>query len=232
MIKVITFDLDDTLWDIGTVITKANTLMLAWMQQHAPKFSQTYDHHGIDALRDEIWQQQPQLKHDLSQSRIALIQLGLERCGYRSAANLAQAAFEVYFSARNDVLLFDGAQQQLQALGKHYTVGALTNGNADLQRVGLDHLFDFYLNSAQVGVSKPHPKFFEAALRHTGVPPQAFIHIGDHPQHDIAGAQAAGMHSIWMNPNNALWPAGQASASQEIQNLHQLSDAVAKIHDH
>ncbi|MBT7330169.1 MAG: HAD family hydrolase, partial [Oceanospirillaceae bacterium] len=100
MIKVITFDLDDTLWDIGTVITKANTLMLAWMQQHAPKFSQTYDHHGIDALRDEIWQQQPQLKHDLSQSRIALIQLGLERCGYRSAANLAQAAFEVYFSAR------------------------------------------------------------------------------------------------------------------------------------
>ena len=230
MIKVITFDLDDTLWAIGPVITRANQLMLEWMQLHAPKFSQTYNHQGIDQLRDEVLQRQPELTHDLSQVRIALIQLGLERCGYSAAASLAQSAFDVYFAERNNVRLFANAEHQLQALKQKYTIGALTNGNADLQLVGLDHLFDFYFNSAQIGVSKPHPSFFASALQHTGLPAQSFIHIGDHPKHDIAGAQAAGMYTIWMNPNQQPWPQGQTRASQEIQHLHQLGDAVVKIH--
>ena len=230
MIKVITFDLDDTLWAIGPAITRANEVMLAWMQQHAPKFSQTYDHTGIDQLRDEVWQQHPEILHDLSQTRIALIQLGLERCGYQNAENLAQAAFEVYFTARNQVDLFTGTVEQLTLLKQKYTIGALTNGNADLSRVGLDHLFDFYFNSAQLGLSKPHPEFFDAAVNHTGLPAQSFIHIGDHPQHDIAGAQAAGMHTIWMNPDAKTWPPEQTMASQQIQCLTQLSNAVALIH--
>jgi len=105
MIKVITFDLDDTLWAINPVIEKANQRMLEWMNIHAPKFSQTYDNHGIDGLRDEVLTGSPHLKHDLSQVRIALIQLGLSRCGYDLADTLAQQAFTVYFAARNELCL-------------------------------------------------------------------------------------------------------------------------------
>jgi HAD superfamily hydrolase (TIGR01509 family) len=232
MIKVITFDLDDTLWAINPVIDKANQRMLEWMNIHAPKFSQTYDNQGIDELRDEVIADSPHLKHDLSQIRVALIQLGLSRCGYDLAETLAQQAFTVYFTARNDVELFAGTQTQLSALKKKYQIGALTNGNADLAQVGIDHLFDFYFNSAQIGVSKPHPQFFATALEHTGLSAEAFIHIGDHPEHDIAGAQAAGMRTIWMNPEQRIWPAGQAKPCAEIQHLDQLGAAVANIHGH
>jgi HAD superfamily hydrolase (TIGR01509 family) len=230
MIKVITFDLDDTLWAIIPVIEKANQRMLEWMQLHTPKFNQTYDNHGIDQLRDEVMTNNPHLMHDLSQIRVALIQLGLSRCGYDTADELAQQAFKVYFAARNDVELFAGTQTQLSALKQKYQIGALTNGNADLAQVGIDHLFDFYFNSSQIGVSKPHPDFFARALEHTGFSAESFIHIGDHPEHDIAGAQAAGMRTIWMNPDQRAWPTGQAQACAEIQHLDQLSAAVATIH--
>ena len=208
MIKVITFDLDDTLWAIAPVIEKANQRMLEWMNHHTPKFSQAYDHQGIDQLRDEVVADNPHLQHDLSQIRVALIQRGLSRCGYDTANTLAQQAFSVYFAARNDVELFAGVQTQLSALKQKYQIGALTNGNADLAQVGIDHLFDFYFNSAQLGVSKPHPDFFARALEHTGLNAETFIHIGDHPGHDIAGAQASGMRTIWMNPRTqamAYW---------------------------
>jgi len=232
MIKVITFDLDDTLWAIGPVIDTANQRMLVWMNTHAPKFSQTFDNKGIDQLRDEVLAAQPELSHDLSATRIALIELGLKRCDYDNAKQLALQAFDVYFAARNDVALYQGTLEQLGALKKKYQIGALTNGNADLAQVGIGHLFDFYFNSAHIGVSKPHPLFFATALTHTGLDAAAFIHIGDHPEHDIAGAQAAGMHTIWMNPDNKPWPQGQQPASEEIQHLDQLCAAVARIHGH
>ncbi|MDC9720629.1 MAG: HAD family hydrolase [Gammaproteobacteria bacterium] len=232
MIKVITFDLDDTLWAINPVIDKANQRMLDWMNSHAPKFSQTYNHQGIDQLREEIVANKPHLKNDLSQIRVALIQLGLSRCGYEASERLAQQAFDVYFSARNDVDLFAGTEAQLSALKKTYQIGALTNGNADLEQVGIDHLFDFYFNSAQIGVSKPHPDFFTKALEHTGLSAECFIHIGDHPQHDIAGAQTMGMRTIWMNPEQKSWPSDQRRPCEEIQHLDQLSAAVANIHGH
>ena len=232
MIKVITFDLDDTLWAIAPVIEKANQRMLEWMDHHTPKFSQAYDHQGIDQLRDEVVADNPHLQHDLSQIRVALIQLGLSRCGYDAANTLAQQAFNVYFAARNDVELFAGVQTQLSALKQKYQIGALTNGNADLAQVGIDHLFDFYFNSAQLGVSKPHPDFFARALEHTGLSAETFIHIGDHPGHDIAGAQASGMRTIWMNPEHRPWPTGQPKACAEIQHLDQLGAAVEHIHGH
>ena len=143
MINVITFDLDDTLWAIAPVIEKANQRMLEWMNDHTPKFSQVYDHHGINQLRDEVIADNPHLQHDLSQIRVTLIRLGLSRCGYDTADALAQQAFDVYFAGRNDVELFAGAQTQLSSLKQKYQIGALTNGNADLAQVGIDHLFDF-----------------------------------------------------------------------------------------
>ena len=138
----------------------------------------------------------------------------------------------MYFAGRNDVELFAGAQTQLSSLKQKYQIGALTNGNADLAQVGIDHLFDFYFNSAQLGVSKPHPDFFARALTHTGFTAEAFIHIGDHPEHDIAGAQACGMRTIWMNPEDRPWPVGQPRACDEIQHLDQLGAAVDNINGH
>ncbi len=232
MIKALTFDLDDTLWAVAPVIQEANLKLYKWLKSHAPAFVSHYQIADFTQLRDDILQQQPLLIHDMSGLRLALLELGLSRCGYapKQAAAIAAAGFKVYFAARNQVNFYPHAIKQLDLLNQDYTLGALSNGNADLSLVGLDHLFDFGFNAAQVGMSKPAPDMFRQALAHMQLNAQAVIHIGDHPEADILGAQNMGMHTIWVNIEQQPWPQDQPRACAEITHLSQLRDAIKAIH--
>ena len=75
----------------------------------------------------------------------------------------------------------------------------ITNGNADVQRLGLGHLFDFSLSAVSTGKAKPHPRMFEEACRRAHVAATRLAHIGDEPGTDLAGAQNAKVTGIWMN---------------------------------
>jgi putative hydrolase of the HAD superfamily len=62
-----------------------------------------------------------------------------------------------------------------------------------LARHGLRHWFDAVVTSGDVGVRKPDPAPFRAALELLGIEPARAVHVGDHPAHDEVGARAAGM---------------------------------------
>ncbi|MFQ6197704.1 HAD family hydrolase [Streptomyces sp. NPDC000405] len=53
------------------------------------------------------------------------------------------------------------------------------------------------VNSARTGFEKPHPQAFELARAAAAPAPCAYM-VGDNPQADVAGAQAAGLHAIWV----------------------------------
>lgn len=65
-----------------------------------------------------------------------------------------------------------------------------------LERLGLSRLFDALVYSSDVGVEKPDPRIFEAALRRLEVPPGAALHVGDGRLEDVEGAQAVGMRAL------------------------------------
>ena len=104
MIKALTFDLDDTLWAVGPVIHEANLRLLRWMETHAPRFVEQYGLPGFNSLRDEVLVQRPEIGHDMTKLRLALLELGLARCDYDNYQALAKAGFEVYFAARNGAI--------------------------------------------------------------------------------------------------------------------------------
>lgn len=232
MIKALTFDLDDTLWAVAPVIKRADQHLLAWLEEHAPAFAQRYGIGGFAELRDEILTQQPYLAHHMTRLRLALLTLGLNRCGYseQQAQTIAAAGFEEYFAARNQVEFYPHALEQLQLLKADYIMAALSNGNADIHRVGLGQLFEFGLNAEQVGNPKPAADMFTAALKRLQLPAAAVIHIGDHPEADILGAQNMGMHTIWVNLDGQKWPAHQAPATAEINDLSYLAETIYRIH--
>ena len=61
-----------------------------------------------------------------------------------------------------------------------------------LEKIGVDHLFDAIVTSAEAGAPKPEPALFEAALGRLGVTADRALHVGD-GDGDRAGAFAAGM---------------------------------------
>ena len=63
-------------------------------------------------------------------------------------------------------------------------------------RRGLAPFFDVEVYSSEVGVAKPHPQIFRAALDALGVAPECAAYVGDRLRADVAGAQAVGMKGI------------------------------------
>ncbi len=226
-IQVISFDLDDTLWAVQPVIQQANLALYRWLDTNAPLFSAHYQLQDFDRLRDEVLGQQPQIAHSVTAIRLAVLRHGLTQSGYgvEDAERLTHAAFEIFIAARNRVDFFQHAQQMLTELSAHYRLIALSNGNADIHRVGLGDRFEFALNADQVGQAKPHPLMFEQMLQRAEVAPEQVIHVGDHPEHDILGAQSCGLHTLWVNLAQIPWPAGPAPDLE----AHCLGEVVAKI---
>ncbi len=197
-LRLITFDLDDTLWDIVPTIVHADREVRRWLIDRVPNIEARLNEGVLAHFRQKILQQQPMLVHDLSRLRRLVYRNALLESGTTpaQAATLATEAFVLFMEKRHQVVYFEGALETLATLKEHFVLGALTNGNADTDRLGLGCYFSFSYKASDVGLGKPHPHMFERALQSAGVEPSEALHIGDHPEHDIFGASAVGMHTL------------------------------------
>jgi putative hydrolase of the HAD superfamily len=162
----------------------------------------------------------PDLRHDVTALRKDSLHVMAQTCGYDD--RLVERAFDVFLEARHRITLYDDVEPALRRLrAAGYCLGTLTNGNADVQRLGLGHLFDFSLTAASVGKAKPHPRMFEEACRRAQVTAAELAHIGDEAGTDLAGAQNAGVTVIWMN-RQGLPADPDVAHHAEIRDMTQL----------
>lgn len=226
-IRLITFDLDDTLWDVAQVMHSAEATLRDWLGEHAGQLGAVPIEH-LWRIRAQLLELDPRLKHRLSELRRRILLRALQEVGYpeSQAAELAEAGFQVFLAARHQVSLFPDVHTTLEHLANHYQLGVITNGNADVRRLGLADYFKFALCAEELGVGKPDPLPFQRALQQANVAAEQAVHIGDHPSDDIAGARAAGLRSIWFNPQNKDWPSGER-ANGEIRRLNELPALLA-----
>ena len=80
----------------------------------------------------------------------------------------------------------------------------VTNGRgpqqlAKIRNTGLDALVDAWIISGDISLQKPDPRAFAVAAEAVGEPLDGAWMIGDSPQHDIAGAHASALRSVWVN---------------------------------
>ena len=184
-ITCITFDLDDTLWESGSVLANAEARLYEWIAHTCPDVARTHSYDALAAHRRAHHASIPEVRHDLTRARILWLESLLGEWGYEPG--LAEAGFRVFREHRNAVTLFDGAARVLGKLGERYSIGAITNGNADVHHIGIGHHFDFVVTPAEAGAAKPDPAMFEFALNAAGVPPGNVVHVGDDPVRDVAG---------------------------------------------
>jgi len=220
-IRAITLDLDDTLWPVWPTIAKAEATLQTWLHTHAPATAALCATVGtLREVRNQMNAERPDLAHDLSALRRESIRVLLCRAGDDPA--LAEPAFEVFFAERQRVDFYDDALPALDFLASRYPLVALSNGNADVHRVGIGRHFRAALNARDFGVGKPDPRIFHAGAQAAGVQPHEVLHIGDDAHLDGAGALAAGLQAAWVNRAGLAWDAGPQAPHATVTDLRAL----------
>jgi len=230
-IKLITFDLDNTLWNVEVVIKRAEARLREWIHERVPDYGTRIPPEAVLDLRTAVLADHPELRHDLSRLREEILFRAISHCGYkaREARSLARDAFGIFLDARHEVEFFEGALETLELLSRDYVMAALTNGNADFARLKLDRYFAFGYSAASVGAAKPAPEMFHAALRRAGLTPGQAIHVGDHLHDDIQGASQVGMHTIWVNLDRHHLPDDAATPSHIVHLIEDVPTGILEI---
>jgi HAD superfamily hydrolase (TIGR01662 family) len=128
------------------------------------------------------------------------------------------------------VVPLPGVRRTLAALRERGIVLAvLTNGWNPMQRLKAEQagFLGPILVSSEIGVRKPEPGAFEILLRTLGTQPQQTFYVGDDPSSDVAGAQRAGMRTVWINWERLEYPPGQRPPDHTIGAFDELLELVA-----
>ena len=219
-VTAITLDLDDTLWPVRPTLVAAEQVLAAWLRTHAPATAQGLPPAAMLALRAEVAAEHPHWSHDLSAIRLETLRRGLGRHGDDPA--LAELAFEVFFEARHAVTLYDDVLPGLERLSSRYRLIAVSNGNAEVHRVGLERFFSGSVSARLHGVAKPDRSIFLAACAAAGAAPGQVLHLGDDLGADVDGALAAGLHAGWISR-----PDGAHASADAPAGAHRFADLLA-----
>jgi len=220
-IDIIAFDLDDTLWPCMPTINYAEKMLYQWLEQNFPRITDRHDPEEMIGCRKQFMLQDERFEIDLSLLRYEFLKLLAREAGYDSKA-VSEAGFEVFYEARQLVNFYEDVLPCLGRLHRRYRLGAISNGNASVDRVGLGHLIEYSINPSELKVAKPDKVIFHHLVERFGVPASRVLYVGDHPEIDVIGSQDAGLQAIWINRENYAWPEHLPKPGYQISNLHEL----------
>jgi putative hydrolase of the HAD superfamily len=203
-IRTITLDLDDTLWPIHPVIMRAEQALYAWLGAHYPRITARFSERDLLQQRVDVVDEFPDKRHDFTFMRRKVLARVAEAVGY--GADYVDEAMDIFLAHRNDVEMFPEVRPALEQLGQQYTVVAVTNGNASLERIGIRDLFDGVVSASSAGAAKPDQRIFDVAVEVGGAAAHETLHVGDHPECDVDGANNAGLRTAWVNRDGTEWP--------------------------
>lgn len=193
-IEAVLFDLDDTLCE--------------YRQSGAELLAQAFEREGVEPFFDiEDYQDRYNEFAEITDSSEAL----REECFAAIAEersrdpDLGRALAEAYADQRDygDVRPLPGVGETITSLAQDYRLGIVTNGtpNAQIQKleaIELTDVFDVVIHAGHDAPSKPDPEPFRQAVSELDTPPESAVYVGDSLDSDVAGAQAAGLQTIWL----------------------------------
>ena len=225
-ISAISFDGDMTLWDFQKVMRHSLNKALAELRRQVP--TQRAEDLSVDemiAIRNWVEETEQGRTWNHEELRRLAFERTLERVG-RPDRDLAVHLNAIYLRHRfEDIELYPDVVPALDALAPHLKLGLLSNGNSYPDRCGLEGRFAFVVFSQDVRVRKPDRRIFETAAREAGCPLDELLHVGDSLENDVAGANAAGAHTVWLNRESRSNDTA-INADVEITSLADLPEAL------
>ena len=228
-LTTVLFDLDDTLFDhIGTARAALAATAAADARLQAADPEALYQHYS--ALLEQIHAQLLAGRYTYEQARRLRFErlLGPYGVGAAEVSAIAQAHYGRYQQLRRPL---PGARALLEALKPHYRIGIVTNNRTGEQLDKLHHLdlhpfVDALITSEDVGVPKPDPRIFAAALARLGARPAEAVLVGDNWTADVLGALGAGIRPVWLNRTGAARPLAHVRELTSLSPLPAVWQAI------
>lgn len=202
------------------MIKRAEQRLYEWLGENYPRITEMYGPSDLREIRSEIVVEFADRAHDLTFLRHTVLGRIGAAAGYDT--HFIDDAFNVFDAVRNDVELFPEVVPTLEVLASHFQVIAVTNGNANLETIGIRHLFDDVVTAAMAGAAKPAAAVFAMAVDVGGSSEAQTLHVGDHPHYDVDGARAAGLRTAWVNRKAAAWPEELEAPDIEVVHVGEL----------
>jgi len=226
-IKAVLFDLDNTLFDHS----RAQAESLAEIYKN---YSSVFNNTSFDAFYKTYLH-----NNDIFWKKLSDGEISRWECRYlrfaqtlkdlhiddAPAVEMTLTYFSIYIHRNYPV---DGALSVVKSLRRNnYRLGIISNGFIDVQENKIEQLrirkyFDAVIMSEHVGVMKPHPDIYHAALDALGCDADECVFVGDTYAVDVIGAADAGLSAVWFNPANAEPPVEDDRHFRSISHLENL----------
>ena len=220
-IDIIAFDLDDTLWPCMPTIEYAEETLYNWLAQNFPRITSRYSPEDLISVRKQFMMQDKRFAIDLTLLRHEFLKMLGREANYDSN-EVSEQGFEIFFEARQQVSFYDDVFPCLERLKLRYRLGSISNGNANVEKVGLGHLFEHSVSASELKVAKPDRLIFHDLVERFGATAERVLYVGDHPEYDVVAPQDAGLQAVWINRENNAWPEHLQQPGYQITNLHEL----------
>lgn len=224
-IKAISFDMDDTLYDNRAIMPLAEQAFIGYLQSLPHLSNLTSQQFSL--AKAHVVENEPQIHHNVELWRKKTTAYLLTQAGLAVSVipSCVESAMEVFLEYRHKVNVPEITHQILNYLANKFPLITISNGNADLDRLGLKCYFQFSLRAGADGLAKPSPALFNLAAKQLGLQTSSILHVGDNLYTDIFGAVQSGMRACWLNASGHRLdkhPAIQAMPYVEISDLAEI----------
>jgi len=206
-LKVVCFDLDDTICDLGEGHQRAKLIIIDKLSRESD-----YPRDDVAKVYDIEWTIIKQNYMELVSTgldeqdiREKLIESVLDVIGLEASASEYARLFGI--ETLKELHIFPDARAVMDTLGKKYRLTMITNGasvwqRAKIERLNIEDYFDEIIVSGELGYHKPSKKIFEEMTRRTQVDESEIIYIGNNYMKDVVGAKESGWKAVWVKRND------------------------------
>jgi HAD superfamily hydrolase (TIGR01549 family) len=201
-IKVISFDLDNTLYDNTPVISRAEKQSQEYLTLEFGKQNKIYDVNVFKEIRKKLFESNHIAFDNLTHLRQECLR---ELCiGLENRDLIIQKATDIFIDLRQQASIPEEIVSMIKSLSKNYILVSITNGNCDANNLTIGKYFKKNYSPQQGHRAKPHTEMFEKVIDDFQIDANQLLHVGDEEKSDGLGAKNAGCHFYLIKPFEKL----------------------------
>lgn len=200
-IKLICFDLDNTLCDYGTAEAETEAYIAQLIADKIEAKS------PIDVLRAFNAVKASHMHHDedpLKFSRALWLEETVRKLGSKKKIDYARLETLYWDHLAMRAVLFSNSKDTLDSLKRRFKLALLTDSDGRreikinrLKALGIDSYFDYIITTDDTGKNKPCKENWEYLLKVSGLEGKQCMMVGDHPDVDLIAAKSLGFTTVW-----------------------------------